>query len=377
MAIRAVGGEGGAMWDHIPVSVEVAEALARQKQEEHEARQRATAHEDSSRYAVTESAGAGKPRNDPFADWNGPTLKLFSWQALEQDRDTPDTQRQDSEAQQRKAAVHQRMMQRSEYRRLASLPANWRVHLDEIEALFPNFAVVVDYLRAMFTVAELNETSAHLDPLLVNGPPGVGRSLFAERLGHFIGSGYRRINMENAQTNAQLAGSDEFWSNSKTGTVFDTLVEGEIGNPVFLLDEVDKVRGRMEFDPLGALYGLLEPATAKSFRDLSMPRIAIDASRIYWPLTSNEVAPVPLPPLNRARRFDMPLPTAEQAVAILTNIHHAVQREVRLPVAMSPHWAASRRAARGNSYVRRSAECCTPDVGRSPATISGYQTTPG
>lgn len=334
---EAVGSEGesGPSGKRFAVSADVA-AEAKCEPQSQEVTRRAEEDESPARKTVAKMPAGAARRSNPLADWNGPTLKLFSWQALEQDQDTLDTREQDSEAKQRKVAAHRRMMRRGEYRRLAPLPADWRVQLDEIEALFPNFAVVVDYLRAMFAVAELSEISPHLDPLLINGPPGVGKSLFAERLGHFIGSGYRRINMENAQTNAQLAGSDEFWSNSRTGTVFDTLVEGDFGNPVFLLDEVDKVRGRMEFDPLGALYSLLEPATAKSFCDLSMPRIAIDASRIYWLLTSNEVAPVPGPVLNRVRRFDIPLPTAAQAVSILNNIYQAVQREVRLPVAMAP-----------------------------------------
>jgi len=328
-------GKSWPIWEYVAVSAEVAAELKYERQLRDAARR---AEEAAARLLseIPKDLPDAPPASSALAAWNGPTLKVFSWEALEQDRATMETLGQDSDDRQRKSAIHERLLQRGDYRRLARLPDDWRTQLDQIEVLFPNFTAVVDYLRAMFAVAEFGETSPHLDPLLFNGPPGVGKSLFAERLGDFFGSGYRRVNMENAQTNAQLAGSDEFWSNSKTGAVFDALVEGDYANPLFLLDEVDKVRGRQEFDPLGALYSLLEPATAKTFRDLSMPRIALDASRIYWLLTSNEVSSIAAPLLSRIRRFDIPSPTPDQAVTILNTVYQAVQQEVRLPVAMAP-----------------------------------------
>lgn len=145
-------------------------------------------------------------------------------------------------------------------------------------------------------------------------------------------------------------------------------------NPLFLLDEVDKVRGRQEFDPLGALYSLLEPATAKTFRDLSMPRIALDASRIYWLLTSNEVSSIAAPLLSRIRRFDIPSPTPDQAVTILNTVYQAVQQEVRLPVAMAPLAPAivatlSRVAPRRQRQILREAIGRTLYAGRREISV--------
>lgn len=201
---------------------------------------------------------------------------------------------------------------------------------------FPNFGENIEYLRAMFAVAELGDNSPRLDPMLFNGPPGVGKSLYADHLKSLFGSGFRRINMENAQSNAQLAGSDEFWSNSKHGGVFEMLVDGDWANPVFLIDEVDKVSARMEYDPLAALYGLLEPSTATCFRDQSMPAIQLDASRILWILTSNEAERIPEPIRSRVRQFDIEKPTRDQSLRVLQIIYEQVQAETKSNVPMEP-----------------------------------------
>lgn len=281
-------------------------------------------------------SGKGLSWTELFRDWGGPVLKVLSIEDVERDAAAMDSRTQDYDAKKRKSALHTLISGRGEYRKLARLPDDWREKLAEIEGEFPNFVEVIDYLRAMFVVAELTGDSPRIGPILLNGPPGVGKSLFAERMSGFFGSGFRRINMENAQTNAQLVGSDEFWSNSKSGAVAEALIEGDWANPVFFVDEVDKVSARMEYNPMAGLYGLLEPGTAVSFHDQSMPGIQLDASRIYWILTSNYADLIPPPILNRVRRFEVASPTPEQAVQILLNIYEQVQAELKLPKPMEP-----------------------------------------
>jgi ATP-dependent Lon protease len=142
--------------------------------------------------------------------------------------------------------------------------------------------------------------------------------------------------METAQSNSQLAGSDEFWANSKPGAILELLVEGDWANPVVYVDEIDKASGGAHYDPLAALYGLLEPGTAKAFHDLSMPGIALDASRIFWILTCNATDTIPEPIMSRIRRFDVACPTPEQAARILQNIYEQIQLELNLALPMAP-----------------------------------------
>lgn len=339
--------DGWRILDGVALPFDLAEALA---QEEYERAQRVREERERQRQLqkqleeseaqtrATQASAPGKSLcwKEPFRFWGGPILKVLSAEDVNRDAAAVDARLQDADEKRRKSAWHKLVASRGEYRKLAPLPEDWRERLDELEGTCPNFAEVIDYLRAMCALAELSDGVLHLDPMLFDGPPGVGKSLFAERMTRFLGSGFRRINMENAQTNAQLAGSDEFWANSKGGAVQEALVEGDWANPMFFVDEVDKPSAGMSYDPIAALYGLLEPATAATFHDQSTPSIHLDASHIYWILTSNSAERVPEPILSRVRRFDIPSPTPEQAVRILNNIFNELQVGLKLRAPFDP-----------------------------------------
>lgn len=334
--------DGWRVLDHVALPSEVAEELNRELSERIE-RERQDSAQTSFLGAASEPRDVKtKPPNsllaweEPFLAWSGPTLKVLSREDVEADAAGMESRSQDADAKKRKKAAHKMIGARGEHRKLAQLPEDWRQQLDIIETAFPNFADVLDYLRALFVIAALGDRTPRLDPILLDGPPGVGKSLFAECISQLFGSGFRRINMETAQTNAQLAGSDEFWSNAKSGVVYDALVEGDWANPVFFVDEVDKVGRHMHYDPLAALYGLLEPGTAKSFRDQSMPGIRLDASRILWVLTSNATEPIPEPILSRVRCFEVTSPTLAQAKSIARNIYAELQVELHLTTLLEP-----------------------------------------
>lgn len=335
--------DGWRILEYVALPFDLAEELDREEKEriEREQLQARQVHLDDWGHEVQDSKAKSPPASaltwlEPYQDWGGPTLKVLSREEVEADAAGMEARSQDADAKKRKKALHKNMAARGEHRKLAQLPSAWREELDAIEADFPNFSEVIDYLRAMFVISEFGDRTPRLDPMLLNGPPGVGKSLFAERISQFFGSGFRRINMENAQTNAQLAGSDEFWANAKSGAVLESLVEGDWANPVFFVDEVDKVNARMQYDPLAALYGLLEPGTAKAFRDQSVPAVQLDASRIIWVLTSNEKDPLPEPILSRVRLFEVPGPTAAQAKSIVLSIYQQLQIELNLDTDLEP-----------------------------------------
>ncbi len=218
---------------------------------------------------------------------------------------------------------------KGEYRLLATLPADWHADLCRLEQEFPNFVEVIDYLRVACALASRTEGVLHIC-MLLSGPAGTGKSMFAQVIGEWIGGGYSCIRYESAQSAADLAGSSNFWSNTAPGRPFTMLTEGQYANPTFFLDEIDKVSA-VQYDPLGAFYALLEPATARTHADLSWPFLHLDCSRINYVAACNEPRNIPAPILSRLRRFDIPEPTPEQALIIANKIigeeqnRHAVQ----------------------------------------------------
>lgn len=212
------------------------------------------------------------------------------------------------------------------FRRLRRLPDAWRTDIDTLERAFPNFGEVLGHVRAMGALAELHDGVIKLDPMLLDGTPGTGKSTFAEQLAKIVAGGFQRIQMSSAETGAQLGGSSATWANSQTGQVFELLVNGRFANPVILLDELDKamLHPGERFSPVGPLYPLLEPAMARTFRDISVPMLEMDASSIMWLATSNERRLLPEAILSRLHPFDIQLPGAGVALQVV----HSVLRQL-------------------------------------------------
>lgn len=159
-------------------------------------------------------------------------------------------------------------------------------------------------------------------PVLLVGPPGIGKTYFTDQLAKNLEIPIRRIAMDNFQTGAALAGSSYIWSNREVGEVFRGLVEGDHASPLVILDEIDKANDTFRHhgaDSLSALHNLLEPASAKYFKDASFP-LSIDASHIISIATANDISKIPETLLSRMDVFEIKEPTSEQYREILEQI---------------------------------------------------------
>src|SRR5262249_605535 len=110
----------------------------------------------------------------------------------------------------------------------------------------------------------------------------------------------------------------------KPGKVFDTFLNGDYANPVIVVDEIDKASGDGQYDPLGALYELLEVETATRFVD-EFVELPIDASGALWLATANDTARIPDPLLNRLGVEEIGAAEAGGAARIAGSIY----REIR------------------------------------------------
>jgi len=201
--------------------------------------------------------------------------------------------------------------------------------LDALREDCPNFDEVLDDLARYLHLAHAGNRGFNVMPILLLGGPGVGKTHFARRLAKAMGTEFELISMNALSAGFVITGSSASWRGAKCGKVAERLVRGQFANPVVVLDEVEKATGSSQSDPLAALYQLLEPETARAFRDEFID-VEIDASQICWVLTANSTEGIPAPLLNRMAVYEVPAPTREQAAGIAQRMYAALLEELNL-----------------------------------------------
>jgi len=199
--------------------------------------------------------------------------------------------------------------------------------LPEMERLFaelPNFAEALADIRKHLALCIDSNDSIELPPMLLIGEPGIGKTHFARKVAELLGTGCGFVPMSSLTAGWVLSGASSQWKNAKPGKVFDTFVNGDYANPVIVVDELDKASGDGQYDPLGALYELLEVKTATRFVD-EFAELPIDASGAVWLATANDASRIPEPLLDRLTVYEIEAPDAAGSRAIAA----AIYREIR------------------------------------------------
>lgn len=220
-------------------------------------------------------------------------------------------------------------------RLLAQAPDDWGVQIDSLRDKCPNFDAVIDHLQDEFSFAALGERGVPMiAPILLVGPAGVGKSMFAETLSQLLAGGMVRQSMENSQGGFDLAGSASHWSTTAPGKIFNVLVDGPYANPLIFCDELDKVSASDHgYDPYAPLYGLLESDTARHWQDQSVV-VDMDTTHLRWVFTANAIAPIPEPIMSRLQVFEIAAPTPEQLRGIALNIFQSLKAQVKQSAAI-------------------------------------------
>jgi len=187
----------------------------------------------------------------------------------------------------------------------------------------PNFTDVLDDVKRHVALAQDSRDGLEVTPMLLLGPPGIGKTHFAKQLADLLGTGMSLVPMSSMTAGWLLSGSSSQWKGARPGKVFEALVDGEYANPVMVIDEIDKASGDAQYDPLGALYSLLEHDTARHFTD-EFAEVAIDASQVIWITTANDERSIPEPILNRMNVFQVEAPSLAQARVIAQNLYRSI-----------------------------------------------------
>lgn len=209
--------------------------------------------------------------------------------------------------------------------------------LAAIKAVAPNFGdEIIKHLQAPLLISAHTRLPARIPPVLLVGAAGVGKTRAARHVGGLLSPITVAHAYSAGDIGASLGGLDKGWNSGAAGKVFTTLANSAIANPVFILDEIDKIqisqssKGGMT-DPTAELLQLLEKESASKFTDKCID-FQCDASYCIYIATANNLSNISKPLLSRFNIILATKPDASQAVDIVDSINLDICKEYNVSI---------------------------------------------
>jgi len=226
--------------------------------------------------------------------------------------------------------------------------------LDMIKERIIEFLAVRQLRQQLLTRQTQKQAGGHIGPMVKSGsqgqilcligPPGVGKTSLGQSIAHALGRKFARISLGGVHDEAEIRGHRRTYVGALPGRIIQSMKTVGVRNPVFLLDEIDKLSSEYRGDPAAALLEVLDSQQNHTFTDHYL-EVPFDLSEVFFICTGNVKYQIPRPLADRMDIIELPGYILDEKVNIglrhllpkVLNEHGLTPEQLRIPQAAMQH----------------------------------------